>query len=90
MNTANKQQLDDLFDARAEIRRLKKAVETTRAAYAEAKAELSAATARSEEILVQLEHRQGRLEFPEEEAAPKTKRRPRKQAGGAAAAKQAL
>jgi hypothetical protein len=89
MSTANKQQLDDLFDARAEIRRLKKAVADTRAAFAEAKSELATATARSEEILVQMEHKQGRLEFPEEEAAPTKKGRPRKQTSGDAAVKHA-
>ena len=84
------EQLDDLFDARAEIRRLKKAVAETGAAYSEAKSELKEASARSEEILVQLEHKQGRLEFPEDEApAPKRKGRPRKQASEAAAAKHA-
>jgi hypothetical protein len=86
------EQLDDLFDARAEIRRLKKAVAETGAAYSEAKSDLKEASARSEEILVQLEHRQGRLQFGEEEVAPtpkKKKGRPRKQASEAAAAKHA-
>lgn len=84
-------QLDDLLDTRAEIRRLKKAVTATKAAAAEAKGELAAATAAAEEILVQIEHHQGRLEFPEEDAAPAPKRkgRPRKQAGRAAAVKHA-
>jgi hypothetical protein len=83
--------LDDLFDTRQEIRRLRKAVADTRAAAAEARSELAAATARSEEILVQMEHQQGRLEFPEDDAAPTPKKRgrPRKQASGAAAAKHA-
>jgi hypothetical protein len=78
MSSDNQQQLDDLFDTRAEIRRLTKAVEATRAAAAEAKSELAAARARSEDILVQIEHQQGRLEFKDEEAAktkPKRQRR---------------
>lgn len=90
MSTDNQQQLDDLFDARAEIRRLTKAVDATKAAAAEAKSELAAAKARSEEILVQLEHKQGRLAFDKDEQAVKPKRgRPRK-ANQAAAANHAV
>ncbi len=81
MSTDNQQQLEDLFDTRAEIRRLTKAVDATRAAAAEAKSELAAARARAEDVLIQIEHQQGRLAFDgqEETAKPKpTRRRPRK------------
>jgi hypothetical protein len=42
-----------------------------------------------EEILVQMEDKQGRLEFPEDEVQPKKKGRPRKQTSGDAAVKHA-
>jgi chromosome segregation ATPase len=66
--------LDDLMDTRAEIRKLRKRVDATRSAYSEAKSELAAATSRAEEILVQIEHHQGRLSFPDETPPAKPKR----------------
>ncbi len=74
---SQREQLDDLLDTRAEIRRLRKAVEQTKAAYAQAKGELASATERAEEVLTEIEQKQGRLPFDAEGEKP-AKRKPRK------------
>jgi hypothetical protein len=83
MSTANREQLNDLFDTRAEVRRLQKVVKDTRAAASEARSELAAASSRAEGILTEMEQKQGRLAFEGDDAQPA--KRPRKQAGGAQA-----
>jgi hypothetical protein len=83
---SNQEHLNDLFDTRAEIRRLQKAVKDTRAAALEAKSELAEATKRAEGILTEMEQRQGRLAFDDATTPPKKKGRPRKAASEPAAA----
>jgi chromosome segregation ATPase len=73
-------QLEDVLDARAEIRELRRKVTMAKAAWTEAKTELSAATQRVEDLLTEIETRQGRLPFPFPDAEPKPKGKPR-QAG---------
>jgi hypothetical protein len=78
-----REQLDDLMDARAEIRRLKKQVADTRAAFNAARSELADKSALAEEILTQMEQRQGRLPFDPAAGKPKSKR-PKPDVGGRA------
>jgi len=68
-------QLDDLLDARQEMRKWRTAVKQTREAYSAAKSQLSAATARAEEVLTQIEQKQGRLTFEPDSADAHGKRR---------------
>lgn len=63
----DQEQLDDLLDARAEIRRLRQDVLKKRLALREAKAKLSTATDKIEDTLTEIEQRQGRLPFDEAE-----------------------
>ena len=63
-----KLQIDDLLDARGEIRRLSKIVADARDVWVGAKSELTAAKTKLEGVLDELEQRQGRLPFPEPEA----------------------
>jgi hypothetical protein len=72
-------QLDDLMDARAEIRDLTKLVASTKAAYDQARSDLAKKRSLAEEILVQIEQRQGRLPFDPE--AAKSPRKGRKRPG---------
>ena len=76
-----REQLDDLMDTRAEIRRLKKQVADTRAAFNLARSELADKSALAEEILTQMEQRQGRLPFDPSAGKPKSKR-PKRDADG--------
>jgi hypothetical protein len=69
-----REQLDDLMDARAEIRRLKQQVANTRAAFNDAKSALADKSALVEEILTQMEQKQGRLPFDPSAGKPKSKR----------------
>jgi chromosome segregation ATPase len=64
---AHREQLDDVLDARAEIRQLRKRVNETKAAWNEAKSELSAASTRLEDVLTEIEQKQGRLNLPFDE-----------------------
>ena len=66
-------QLDEVLDARAQIRELRKRVIETKAAWNEAKSELSAASDRLEGVLTELEQKQGRLPF-DPDATPPSKR----------------
>jgi hypothetical protein len=76
----DRQQLDDLMDARTEIRRLRKVVIDARAVLAEARSELTAAVAKQEGVLEELEARQGCLPFQDEAAEPAKPRRRRSRA----------
>ena len=58
---SNQQQLDDLMDTRGEIRRLRKAVDSTRAAAAEGADRARSGPWRSEDILVQIDTSRGGL-----------------------------
>jgi hypothetical protein len=62
-------QIDDLCDARAEVRALRVELDKRRLAFRDARAELRTATERLEDVLNQIEQGQGRLPFPEEQAA---------------------
>ena len=77
-------QLDDLLDARQEVRNWRKTVKETREAYNTAKSQLSKATARAEEVLTQIEHKQGRLTFEPDSADAHGKRRKATDAGSIA------
>lgn len=61
-------QLDELLDKRAEIRRLRQEVLKRRLALRETKAKLEAMTDGLEDVLTEIEQRQGRLPFDEAEA----------------------
>jgi CO/xanthine dehydrogenase Mo-binding subunit len=58
---SQREQIKDLLQARQDIRKAKKTVNETRAAYSLAQAELREANARAEKVLVQIEHKQGVL-----------------------------
>lgn len=58
---SQREQIKDLLQARQDIRKAKKTVNETRAAYSLARAELREANARAEKVLVQIEHKQGVL-----------------------------
>ena len=73
-----REQLDDLMDTRAEIRRLRKQVADTKAAFVQAKADLMDKSALAEDILTQIEQHQGRLAFPDETPHAKAKRIPKR------------
>ena len=64
---SQKKQLEELLQARQEIRRARKTVKETRAAYSAARSELGQATARAEKVLTEIEQRQGVLPMGEEE-----------------------
>jgi hypothetical protein len=81
MSVAKRDELDDVLDARVEIRRLKKVVADCGVALASAKGDLKAANERSESLLVEIEVRQGRLPLDFEANG-----RPGKKPGPAAAA----
>lgn len=70
-----REQLDDLMDERAKIRTLRRAVADTRSAYNQAKDDLAAASSRAEEILTQIEQKQGRLSFDADATPPKRGKR---------------
>ena len=55
------QRLEEVLDARAEIRSLRKRVTETKAAWQTAKSELSDASDRLENVLTEIEQKQGRL-----------------------------
>jgi hypothetical protein len=57
--------VDDLLDARSEVRRLRKLVLQQRIALKQAKESLAGALERVETCFDELEQRQGRLPFPE-------------------------
>jgi hypothetical protein len=62
---AQREQLDDLLDARAEIRMLRTELTKRRAAVAEIKGKLASLTTRFEDVLTEIEVKQGRLPFKE-------------------------
>lgn len=75
---AQREQIDDLLDARAELRRLRIELTEKRVtlhqsaafkAYARVKEELRATSDQFEEVLTELETRQGRLPFMAEDQA---------------------
>jgi septal ring factor EnvC (AmiA/AmiB activator) len=68
---ANQLAIDDLLDARAEVRRLRKQVTDQRLALRASKDKLTAALDRLEDNLTQLEQQQGRLPFGDDAAEPK-------------------
>ena len=69
--------LDEMLDARAEVRRLKKKVQQSRQAFNEARSELSAASDRLENAITEIEQQQGRL-FDSDEEGKSARRRERK------------
>ena len=62
MNTAE-QQLDDILDARAELRRKRIALNDAKIALNQAKTALSETKAHWEDLLTEVEQKQGRLSF---------------------------
>lgn len=73
---AHRDQLDDVLDARAQMRALRDKVKTTKAAWDDAKTELRDASERFESVLTEIEQKQGRLPF--DPSAGKTKGKPGK------------
>lgn len=71
---AHRDQLDDVLDARAEMRTLRKRVTETRAAWTLARTELNEASSRLEDVLTEIEQRQGRLPFNPDAKGKKGKR----------------
>jgi hypothetical protein len=84
---SHRTQLDDVLDARAEIRKLRARVSETKAALYQATSELAEKAAHdqakrdlaekvssAEEVLVQAELKQGRLPFDPSAGSPKSKR----------------
>jgi hypothetical protein len=69
MTNGTQSQIDDLLDARAELRRLRKQVAACRLALRASKEQLATATDRLEDILTELEQRQGRLPFGDDAQA---------------------
>jgi predicted nucleic acid-binding Zn-ribbon protein len=67
------QRLEEVLDARAEIRSLRKRVTQTKEAWQEAKGELAAASDRLENALTDIEQRQGRLFGDDDQAEPKSR-----------------
>lgn len=65
---SQRKDLDEALDARAEIRRLRKEEAASRAAFIEAKRARTEAETKFESVMREIEAKQGRLEFPEEEA----------------------
>jgi DNA repair exonuclease SbcCD ATPase subunit len=78
------QGLDDMLDARREIRRLKKEVAAKRAEFNEARSQLAAANDRLEKVLVEIEQKQGVMDFGEDDAEASAK--PKRAKGISAAA----
>ena len=77
----NQQPLTDLLAARAKLRELRKNAADKRAAYDQAKSEVTAAAAAMEKVFSEIEQQQGRL-F--EDDAPSTNGRAKKPARAAA------
>ena len=71
---ASKDQLEDVLDARAEIRTLRNRVNTTKADYLDAKMAPSAAAERLEGVLTELEQKKGRLPLDGGPGGPKRPR----------------
>src|SRR5258707_14549871 len=70
MNTMSRQlQIDDLLDARAEVRVLRKELLQRQEAFRAVRHRLMTATNRVEGLLTELEQQQGRLPFAEAEEA---------------------
>ena len=65
-------QLEELLDKRAEIRRLRQDVLKKRVALRESKTRLAALVDGLEDVLTEIEQRQGRLPFDEAEATEVT------------------
>lgn len=63
--TTSQSQIDELLDTRAEIRTLRKELLKRRIEFQTCKSKLSKAVDRLEDVLTELEQRQGRLPFPE-------------------------
>ncbi len=59
--------IDDVIDAHAQIRFLRKRVQETKAEWADAKTELATASARLETVLTEIEQQQGRLPLQDPE-----------------------
>lgn len=80
---SQRENLEEMLDAREQERRLRKVVRESRAAWEQAKLDLSEAHERVENAIREIEQRQGRLPFgdPEETEPIKGRRRKRDQVG---------
>jgi hypothetical protein len=85
-NNTAQQQLDDILDARAKLRQQRIAVDNARITLNQAKIALKETKEHWEDLLTEVEQRQGRLQFDDAEAeqaqaqAPQARRgRPRKE-----------
>ena len=70
---SQRKDLDEVLDARAEIRRLRKEEAASRAAFVEAKRARAEAETRFESVMSDIESKQGRLEFPDHESLESNK-----------------
>jgi chromosome segregation ATPase len=69
MTPGTQSQIDDLLDARASVRQLRRELANRRLALREVKEKLATATDRLEDLLTELEQRQGRLPFADDAQA---------------------
>jgi hypothetical protein len=75
---SNQLQIDDLLDARADVRALRKALTAKRIELADIRARLTTASDRLENLLTELEQQQGRLPFGADEPAEAPAKAPAK------------
>jgi hypothetical protein len=69
MNNGVQSQIDDVLDARAAVRQLRLEVTKRRQALAEVRDKLATASGRLEDLLTELEQKQGRLPFGDDAQA---------------------